>query len=64
LGKTYHAMGYRDAALTEIERAATLAPNEPTRERISGWFSWEELRRELLDGEGSGRGSGPVAIAS
>ncbi|MGH2571605.1 MAG: hypothetical protein ACRDGR_10285 [bacterium] len=64
LGKTYHAMGYRDAAREEIERAMTLAPDAPTRERISGWFSWEERRRALLDADGSGRGSGPVAIAS
>jgi hypothetical protein len=62
LGKTYHAMGYRDAAREEIGHAARLAPDEPTRGRIRRWLSWEEHREELLDPRGSGRE--PVAIAS
>jgi tetratricopeptide (TPR) repeat protein len=59
LGKTYHAMGYRDDAREEIAHAEALAPDDDTRSRIRRWLSWEERRLKLLDPD-DGRGSGPV----
>jgi Flp pilus assembly protein TadD len=49
LGKTYHAMGYRDAALDEIVRAQEVAPDDTIRSEISRWFAWEERRGRLVE---------------
>jgi tetratricopeptide (TPR) repeat protein len=49
LAKSHHAIGHHAAAVEEIARARELAPDEPTREEISRWLSWEERRAWLVE---------------